>query len=67
MSNIERIRNFSSYEMAVMLTKLIKETENRVIENFKEAGVTCTKVELDDEIQIEIHKKWLESEDDEEK
>lgn len=62
MTNLDRIRNFSSYEMAVMFTELIKAAQQDIFDKFAKAGVTCTKYDLDNEIQIEIHKKWLESE-----
>lgn len=62
MTNYERIINMSVDDMALMFHTLIKSVEQTLIDKLVEAGIDFDKIELADEIQIAIHKQYLESE-----
>lgn len=61
-TNYERIKNMSVEEMALMFHTLIKKVEQKLIDKLVEAEIPFEKISLADEIQIEIHKQYLESE-----
>ena len=62
MTNYERIKSMSVDDMALMFHTLIRATEQKLIDKLVEAEIPFEKIDLADEIQIEIHKQWLESE-----
>ena len=64
MTVYERIKEMSIDEMALLLHTIVKATEQKLTNKLIEAEIDFTKVDLADEIQIEIHKQYLESEVD---
>ena len=62
MTNYELIRNMSVDDMAVMLTTIIHEREAKIQRLLAETGLGISLVELYPDIQVAIHKEWLESE-----
>ena len=62
MTNYESIINMSIDDMALMFHTLISATEQKLINKLVEAEIPFEKISLADEVQIEIHKQWLESE-----
>lgn len=66
MTVYERIKEMSIDEMALLLHTIVKATEQKLTNKLIEAEIDFTKVDLADEIQIEIHKQYLESEVEEE-
>jgi hypothetical protein len=51
-------------DMALMFHTMITEVEQRFIDKLIAADIPFTKVDLADEVQIQIHKQWLEQEVD---
>ena len=63
MTNFERIQNMSIDDFAVMLTTVIHERDVEMQRLFaKKSGLLVDIVELRPDIQVAIHKAWLESE-----
>ena len=63
MTNFERIKNMSVEDFAVMLTTIIHERDVEMQRLFAEkSGLLVDLVELRPDIQVAIHKAWLESE-----
>lgn len=65
-TNYERIKAMSIDEMALLFHTIIKATEQKLIDKLIEAEIPFDKIDLANEIQIEIHKQFLESEVEEE-
>ena len=66
MTVYERIKKMSVDEMALLLHTIINATERKLADKLIEAGIDFEKIDLADEIQIAIHKEYLESEVEEE-
>lgn len=64
MTVYERIKKMSIDEMALLLHTIINSTEQKLMDKLIEAEIDFEKIDLADEIQIEIHKRFLESEVD---
>lgn len=64
MTNYERIKAMSVDEMAILFHSIGKELNQKWFDKLKSAGIIFEKFDLADEIQIEIQKKFLESEFD---
>ena len=62
MTVFESIKKMNVDEMALMLHTIIKATEQKLTDKLIEANIPFDKIDLADEIQIAIHKKYLESE-----
>lgn len=62
MTNYDRIRNMSVEEMAELFTAIFHEESIKMATRLKENGIDFSLVELDHDIQVAIHKQWLESE-----
>ena len=61
-TNYDRIKAMSVEEMAVMFNEIIKCAQQKIINELVRANIAFTKCDLDDNIQIEIHKQFLEQE-----
>lgn len=62
MTNYEMIISMTPEEMAVMFTELIKSTQNKLFEELSANNISFTLMELADDVQVEIHRQWLEME-----
>ena len=62
MTNYELIKNMSAYEMALLFHALCKGVDDQWTDTLILQGIDCIKVSLADEIQIALHKQFLESE-----
>jgi Mg/Co/Ni transporter MgtE len=62
MTNYEMIVSMTPEEMAVMFTELIKSTQNKLFEELSANNISFTLMELADDVQVEIHRQWLEME-----
>lgn len=65
MTHYERIKAMSIDEMAIMFYALIEATEQKLINKLIEAEIPFDRIELAEDIQIEIHRQFLASEIDE--
>lgn len=63
MTNFERITE-SPEILAMVITELIHQRDLECLNKLAEKGIYCSLVEIDKEMQIQIHKEWLESESD---
>lgn len=62
MTNYERIKAMSIDEMALMFHNILKVRDEKYEKLLIDAGVSYSKIDLTDELQIEIHKQYLASE-----
>ena len=61
MTNFEKI-TLSTEFLARVITSMLHERDIEIARKLSEKGIDCSLCELDTEIQVQIHKEWLESE-----
>ena len=66
MTNYELIRNMSVDEMALLIAAIIHERDVQIQRQATKHGFTVDLIEFSSDFYKEMHKKWLESEVDDE-
>lgn len=61
MTNFEHITQSPEF-LARVITALLHERDLETLKKLSEKGIDVSLCELDTEIQVQIHKEWLESE-----
>ena len=61
MTNFEWITQSPEF-LARVITSMLHERDMECMKKLTEKGIDCSLFELDTEIQVQIHKEWLESE-----
>ena len=62
LTNYGRIKDMSVDEMAELLYGIIHERDLFLLEKLKDNGIDASLIEMQPELHIAYHKKWLESE-----
>lgn len=62
LTNYEFIKEMSVDDMAAFLYSIVHERDLRFLKMLSNKGISASLVETNPEVQIALHKRWLESE-----